>query len=774
FFRRVMFPDQNVAGRTAAEAQRQLLTRFAAFAAGTLLALLIVVPSAFSFVRNLALAGKFRAADAEAATIVAADWSSPEGVSKNLARLDPLHAELRELERWRAEGRDSFHGWGFYAGDRLEAAGGRAFGHALRARFAEPTAKALAQKLGLLKPLDDQSVNDEYREAYENLKAYLMLTEVEHLDVAWASAYLAPPWAVLQGRPELVPELKALEQNERAGVSADARRLREHVRHYVELVKRGVVAPAPRSDAVVRETRRKLGTELPLQMLYDTLIRDTNEKVAPIKYDKVFLQPGAAYITPRNRKIMVPGAFTRDGWNKVREHLQSVWRSRLVGESWVIGVEERYTAERTEAWLSDLRARYFRDYDRAWNDFLKNIDVQSPRNGKQALDELVALSEPEWPYGRLLRIMHENMNLDTGAAAAELAPDRSVVEKFIAWVTKRRPKEGAKPGEGEATFWPDELARFRPLAAFAVPPPDAKPGEAAATGLNQYMGTLHKLVSVLKDLNEADARPDPKAAAQEFEAAYRATWAALASQDADTKRVLEPLLVPPIKMSWASVVGDAGAAAEGLWELEVWKPWVEKLQAVYPFKPDADDDANVDDFAEFFRPQNGTLWGFYEQNLRASFGPRGGGPFEPSRRFGEAAPFGPTLASCLRTSQQITRAVFADDAKAAAVAFDVNLHSVSPDVSEVTISIDGLAHTYRNTPEEWLTAQWPAKNAKERGAKIVVRGFAGLKESIDRSGDFGLFRLLEAAEIRPVAGAARRGRPPAFVASWKLSTLPGA
>jgi type VI secretion system protein ImpL len=536
-----------------------------------------------------------------------------------------------------------------------------------------------------------------------------------------------------------------------------------------------VVEPAPRVEPVVRETRRKLGTELPLQLLYDTLIRDTNEKVAPIKYDKVFLAPGASYISPRNPKIMIAGAFTRDGWNHVRDRLQNVWRSRLIGESWVIGVEERYTAERTEAWLADLRARYFRDYDHAWSTFLRNIDVQSPKNGQRALAELVALSEPEWPYGRLLRIMNENMNLDTGAAGAELAPaDRSVVEKFVAWLTKRRPKEGAKPTEAEGTFWPDELARFRPLAAFAVPPPDAKPAEAASTGLNQYMGTLHKLVSVLKDLNEADAKPNPKGAADEFEAAYRATWAMLASQDADTKRVLEPLLVPPIKMSWASVVGDAGAAAEGLWELDVWKPWTEKLQAVYPFKPDADDDANVDDFAEFFRPQTGTLWGFYEQNLKGSFGSRGGGSFEPSRRFGAEAPFGTSLASCLRNSQQITRAMFSDDAKAATVAFDVNLHSVSPDVSEVTISIDGLAHTYRNTPEEWLTAQWPAKNAKERGAKIVVRGYAGLKESIDRSGDFGLFRLLEAAEIRPIAGGARRGRPPAFVASWKLSTLPGA
>ena len=99
---------------------------------------------------------------------------------------------------------------------------------------------------------------------------------------------------------------------------------------------------------------------------------------------------------------------------------------------------------------------------------------------------------------------------------------------------------------------------------------------------------------------------------------------------------------------------------------------------------------------------------------------------------------------------------------------------MSPDISEVTIEIDGVSRKYTNTPEEWLGATWPAKDAKVRGAKITVRGIGGRSEEINRSGDFGLFHLLDAAELKPGTATAKAGGEfPVIIGTWKLKSQPG-
>ena len=91
----------------------------------------------------------------------------------------------------------------------------------------------------------------------------------------------------------------------------------------------------------------------------------------------------------------------------------------------------------------------------------------------------------------------------------------------------------------------------------------------------------------------------------------------------------------------------------------------------------------------------------------------------------------------------------------------------------MTIEIDGVSKTYTNTPEEWVTAAWPAKDAKVRGAKIRVRGISGMSEEINRAGDFGLFHLLDAADLKPGTATGKSGGEfPVVVGTWKLKSQP--
>ena len=84
-------------------------------------------------------------------------------------------------------------------------------------------------------------------------------------------------------------------------------------------------------------------------------------------------------------------------------------------------------------------------------------------------------------------------------------------------------------------------------------------------------------------------------------------------------------------------------------------------------------------------------------------------------------------------------------------------------------AIDGFSRRYKNAPEEWLAIQWPAKEPKARGAMIRVHGFSALDEEISRPGDFGMFRLLDAAtSIEPGTEGGRRDGAPTIVVTWAL------
>jgi len=149
---------------------------------------------------------------------------------------------------------------------------------------------------------------------------------------------------------------------------------------------------------------------------------------------------------------------------------------------------------------------------------------------------------------------------------------------------------------------------------------------------------------------------------------------------------------------------------------------------------------------------------------------RTGDSFFPVRRFQSSSAYVPEFVSnCLERGAKIARAVFPGKSAQPSLKFEVNLHSVSPDVAEIQIDIDGVSKTYKNTPERWLVTEWPAKEAKSRGARVRIRGYSGLEEQIIREGDFGFFRLLDAADqLEPGKATADPNGAPSVIATWKL------
>ena len=105
-----------------------------------------------------------------------------------------------------------------------------------------------------------------------------------------------------------------------------------------------------------------------------------------------------------------------------------------------------------------------------------------------------------------------------------------------------------------------------------------------------------------------------------------------------------------------------------------------------------------------FRPGTGTLFGFYSANLKGSIDQQGN-RFIPSTRFGHAIGYTGPFLKCRRSRAQDVAMTFPGKSDGPlGKNFEINLHSVSDTVAEVTFDINGASHTYKTNPKSGSTS----------------------------------------------------------------------
>ncbi len=727
-FRNVMFPDQNLGGETEEEKRRQSILRVAVAGLAITLAVTLLVPALYTCVRNVSLASS----TFEIATALGGiRWDGDVADTRAGESLADAEARLRQLDAWRETTPPQLR-WGMYIGNGLA--------ESFRSVYVEAVSRGLVSQARAdvedrLRATDASPIRsaENFNRDFDNLKLYLMLSDPSHMDPAWAAPRLVRQWELMSPA--------------RAG---RGEALASHVDYLCEFIKRGEIRPWEVDRKLVARTRSILAQVPQVDRLYETLVRDANTEIAPIRREAIFYGSVGPFVKSRNG-LKVAGAYTKQGWQRVKS-LLGTEGANLTTERWVLDEGEAQVGDA----IAKLRDLYFERYKNAWRDFMADLEIADPGNAEYAIAELNAMSEPEWPYLRLLRLLSENAALDV-----EDEPDDKGLLGKVTDKVKEVLDAGGSPKAKKIS--PVERA-FRPMVRFGYLGEAAK-DEPTMTGLVQWEALIGKLVGALTDFRDGAASSDPKRMNDVFQEAFRTTSSLMSEQDGFTRPLLSPLLMQPITLAWSNVVKDAGVAAEATWEVGVWSKWQEKLEGKYPFGASRTD-AKLEDVLHFFTADDGGLWGFYNESLKATLD-RNGTTFVPSRRFkssiGYSAAF---LDQCLKRGAAITDALYAPKAADAAVAFDVNLHSVSSTIAEVTFEIDGVAHTYKNEPEQWIHMTWPGKSA--HGARLRVRGAGGVDEEIARPGDFGLFRLLDAGEVALGKAAGRAEGASTLTATWEL------
>ena len=568
-----------------------------------------------------------------------------------------------------------------------------------------------------------------FEAAFSDLQLYLMLAHPDRLDFDFATNALTKTWSRLSGR---LPD--------------DGASIAAHVRTYLESLRADPSWAWAEDGVLVTRARAQLAA-LPIEEIRYAALEQAAAGAPPVLPEHIFVGESARYVTTHG-KVEVPGLYTALGWQKVQPLLNPTRASTLT--PWVLGEQSGAVQAGSAEQLEKL---YFDRYIRAWMDFLVGLDVATPGNLNAAIEEMAALDKGEGPYVRLFRRLAENARLEREPPGVK----EQAIAKVTQVVNALTPGGQAPASERHPT--PVEQY-FRRVVRFgfgdAVPVPGI---ELPPSLLNQYLDQLRALEVSLRQLQDSGSDPSAEFAA-ELDRASASIERLLAGFDQTERLALEPLLLNPIRGSQRIVEAKGRSALTDRWRVEVWEPY-RQLATRYPFVPRSESEVALADFAEFFRPQTGTLWRFYEENFASRFS-RSGDRFVARPAAAEFG-FRPDFLQCLSAAREISDGAFVDGAQQPAVPLKVKMQSVDARVSEITLVVDGETLSYRNEPERWHALQWPGKNGPP-GASLRVKGadFSALIERDD--GDFGFLRLLAAGDIRPVSPGSLT-----LEASWRFS-----
>lgn len=741
-FTKVIFPDQNISGRSETLIQRRrLVAKVVASAAFTIGLFLLMLPG-YAFVQNRELVTSTTALVDEAIL-------NKKTTDKTMivGELERMREKVDDLHRWTEEGPPIAMRFGMYQGDAVYPKVRDLYALRLRNELLSPLVAADIQALvdfgAKYAEPDSMPTAEEYEHYIGLLRLYLQLTHPKERgepaltadDQAWLVERLSERTAVLP-----TPTTVNLE--------AHAQAVRSSIETYIELLRSNSNVALERDAKTVLHVRNALNRVPIASSALDEIIASFDGEGYDLTLTRMIGGAAAGITTPR----VIRGAFTRRAWEeRVRPMLAKPWDST---RDWVLGAAvqgESATARDIE--VRRLRSQYFAGYINEWMLFLQSIRVARPADrtaSLTALQDLTRGTPPVW--GRLMKGLDFNIRLSMEDAKEGLKGE-------VGALGQGKPTQ---PGfyQGESFTGPDDvLAAFRDFTKFGASPP--QPADDSLPPMALDLDIYQEQLAFVRDAMQMELEnpSDGQALMMRIKTARTRIQGLIAAQETGWRPQFQSILWPPIEGVSTTLSTAQGGAVNDAWCSQIVEPFNSGLAKKYPFSKGGGD-AAIGDVAQFYRPESGTLDTFFNSTLASSV-TQSGDSFQFSESLGQESAYKSSLLEFLKRSVAVSRALFPANAATPMVEFSIRIKP-TPKISSVTFSVDEQQYQYQNGPEEWRSFHWPGDGSK-LGASIRVKG-AGVNEYIPSEGEWGVFRLFEDGQL-----LASKGRT--FTVGWQLSSI---
>jgi type VI secretion system protein ImpL len=577
-FMNVIFPDGTIAARSASEIRRQYIMRLAISAAAAALGVIVATPGIRSFMNNRELLREVETAVKQAEGI---NWASHDPPAPKLDQLKPLLDKLEDLDRNKRKGEGMKLGWWMYQGETILQPATAEYVKIFQNACVIPVKQKLEARIKQIK-------GEKYIEGRTLLRVYLMLSDVDHLDIDESDYNTAddadPPVDRNKADGSEVGQITAIWAEILRPLSnigeADLRaKIRPHVRYYLRLLKSKRVAPLAPNDQLVAAARKTLQSVPVNKRYYDLFVNslieakwneggedtNANRMYPPISLNEMFADRpdvlkvlSSARFQKEKRWREVEGPYTERGHYKVLKNVKE-GAGLLEREQWIIPLTAEEKGDRVPVNLKHLAEEYDNRYIEQWNDWMMDVQVSSPSTVKEAIEEYNTLARPEWPYLRIFRHLEDHTQWRKPPEALENDEVRRRLNESINSGLGRKAQglrfdvDIRRVGDRASTV----PVVFKRTVEFGIPA-----AGTTDTALAKYISRLDALKGELTKLEDGNGGAiDPRLVSDKLDDATRAAQELLQSYDAKARDLLTAMLNNPLRIVTARM--PQGGAAGG-------------------------------------------------------------------------------------------------------------------------------------------------------------------------------------------------------------------
>ena len=423
----------------------------------------------------------------------------------------------------------------------------------------------------------------------------------------------------------------------------------------------------------------------------------------------------------------IPEWFTSHGLHYLSVH-ESELQQQATFDYWVLGISDEAATEESEGLSNKVNQIYQHDAAEYWKRTFDNLSWSSASSAEQLLMQLALLNDQSQPLAHWLNKLQSHWpDARIAQAAYPSNPDQPL--RF----------------DMPSTHSGEEPYPWYPLVRFA--------GSDSET--SNTIGTLQRELGEL----ESYLRPLLTAEDQGVSA-----WQALknhTSRDPITQLRLHAQTLPAPLNHWIHALADNANGQRlqrGLqvvnrrWQQEVVAEYDRRIADRYPFNPLARQDVTLADMEYFFGP-DGVFDHFYQEELLV-LAPELNNQAEhvSDEAKDESTPQSwQSLQRSAAQIQQIRRQFFNEQGKLE-VQFAIQPLQLSANKRRSILNLDGQLIDYHHDQQAEIALIWPNSDEGAGGSKLTLVSTAKEQSprSIQESGRWAIFRLLQQARSRPI------------------------
>ncbi|PWW04913.1 ImcF-related family protein [Mangrovibacter plantisponsor] len=613
---------------------------------------------------------------------------------------------------------------------------GRANNHLIR----DPASQALAQSLRTLvnTPPDSSQRAALAKSGYDQLKAWLMMSQPERVDAAFFTEVMASVQPAQPGLSQglwqaLAPDLWAF---------------------WMDLLPSQPGWAITPDNALVTWSRQVLlqqvGQRNAESNLYNGILLAVRRNVADVTLEDMTngTEVGRLFST----REVVPGMFTRQAWeNSVAQAIDSAANARREEIDWVLSDGRNSVSAdiSPEALKTRLTQRYFTDFAGAWLNFLNSLQLTPANTIADVTDQLTLISDvrqsPVIALMNTLAWQGQTGRQGEGLAGMLLRPVKNLAS-------------GPQPVIDQLAAEPQGPLddTFGPLLALA--------GISGGTGVISADSSLSlqtwltRITRVRLRLQQVAAAPDPQEMMQSLaQTVFQGKSVDLtdtrqygslmaASLGEEWSGFGRTVFVEPLTRAWEAVLHPSAISLNGHWKRSVVADWQTAFGGRYPLA-DSKSEVSLPMLAEFIRADNGRIDRFLSTQLGGVLH-KEGSRWVPDSANSQGLTFDPAFLEAVNQLSQLAEILFTDGQQG--IRFELQARP-APEVVETRLTIDGQQLHYFNQMADWHTFRWPGETYQPGLMLTWASTRAGTRLFGDYTGTWGLVRWLEQGTSKPLS-----------------------